>query len=200
MRIIAVDATHDDERAERAVTTALTQRPDRLFVFHAAAGAAQRAATRQLEERDERYLDEAAGWLLAPPGDRPPPRRDDGRPRIIEVAVVIAAGDFTPLPATTRGIELVGVHLCMAVPDLLALAPEELDNAALWIGGGKEPSWEHARGRAVLAPGDVCDTGSVLVLDVAPGELKVTRLDVDGRALETRMAPLGAGSRMQVQG
>lgn len=205
MKIVAVDASVDDAQSERALETALALSPARLFVFGAAARTAQRMAEAALAERDERFLDAAASWLLKGDGGAPPARRAvplaDRARALLEVTVAVVAAELPPLSTTARGIELVGANICMAVPNLAAVASEELDNAAVWLGGGAAlPAVELGKGRAMLAPGDIQGTGGVLVVEVLPGELRIARLDGGGAVIESRSVPLAAGSRMHVRG
>jgi hypothetical protein len=214
VRLAALDASVDDARTERALAVALASAPERLFLFGACVNAARRVACRDLARRDERYLDVAAAWLMDAPArpeidERAPPRQPPVRSSLpvplLEIGLAItsveAAPLAAPLAAQAHAIELVGSHLFMAVPALDALDAEELDNAAVWIGGGRSAASIEARsGRAVIAPGDVIAGAGIMVLDGQANELRIARLDGAGALIEARTLPLAAGSRMQVQG
>src|SRR5688572_5027608 len=153
MRLVAVDASRDDERTRRAVAVALAQAPRRLFLFRAASSAAAQAAERDLLRRDDRFLDVAASWLLDGGTGEPPSRARLPVP-LLEVGVAVSDTDVPPLPSTNRAIELFGAQLGMAVPDTSRLEGEEIENAVLWIAGGADtPSVDNNRGRLVIVPG-----------------------------------------------
>ncbi len=202
MRLAAVDAGAGDARTERAIAVALGSAPDRLLLFGEAAAVAARAAARDVARRDERFLDAAAAWLL----DAPASGDVDGVPSrarlpvpLVEIAVAVGA-EHPPLSSTPRALEMLGARLCMAVPDGASLDPDEIDNAALWICGGGGPfRVESVKGRTILSPGDVGAEGYVALVDTAGGELRITRVDLDGNAFEAGAAA-PAGPRLQVQG
>ncbi|HEY4220613.1 MAG TPA: hypothetical protein VGO62_04705, partial [Myxococcota bacterium] len=83
MRLAAIDASVDDARTERALSVALGRAPDRLFLFGAARTAAARLAERDIQHRDERFLDVAAAFLL----DAPPSPSLDAVPSRARLAV-----------------------------------------------------------------------------------------------------------------
>jgi len=199
MRLVAVDASQDDDRTRRAVAVALAQAPRRLFLFRAAATSAAIAAQRDLLRRDDRFLDVAASWLLdGGPGE--PPSRARLPVPLLEVGVAVSDRDVPPLPSTTRAIELFGTHLGMAIPDAAQLDGEDIENASIWIAGAAEaPSITENKGRLVIVPGDVIAAGRVAVIDVA-AEVRVALVDIDGTVSQTHSTPLTSHATLSVQG
>ena len=198
MRIVALDAADDDARTERALAVALARAPDRLFVFGGAARAAARIAARDLSQRDERFLDVAASFLLDPSTSAKVadvPTRAKLRVPLIEVAVAVGAGAYEPLTSSARAIELLGAQLCIATADGPP-APDEVDNAALWIcGGATAYGVEHVRGRALISPAD-----AIVVID-AGAEVRIQRVDAEGNVVEsTALSVQAPQSRIQVRG
>jgi hypothetical protein len=199
VRLVAVDASTDEERTRRALALALAQAPRRLFLFRAAADAAAAIAQRDLQRRDERFLDVAAAWLLDKGTGEPPSRARLPVP-LLEVGMAICDRDAAPLPASSRAIELLGAHIGMALPDVALLDREEIENAALWIAGGApDAAVDRTRGRLVVVPGDVIAGGHVTVIDVA-SELRVAFVDKDGDVIRSEVAPLPSQPSLTVQG
>lgn len=204
MRIVALDATVDDARTERAIAVALARAPQRLFLFRAAAACASRLIARDIARRDDRFFDLATSWLLDgdPARSAPPTRASISVPLMeIGIAVVVNAAAAAPMPATTRAIELLGTKVCMAMPAFLDR--DELENASLWIVGGEDTFLlEESRGRAIVWPGDaIAADGTIAVIDCGPTDVKVSRMNLDGQVVDELASTFtGTISRMQVRG
>jgi hypothetical protein len=202
VRIAAVDSSVDDARVERALAAALGKAPDRLFLFGAAIDVAARIASKTLAQRDDRFLDLAASYVLDSSSTTTDqvPSRAAMRVPLIEIGVAIGR-EQSPLASTMRAIEMIGAHLCMAVADAAAIEPDEIDNAALWIcGGSPELKIEQLKSRTLLCPGDVAAGGFVAVVDAGAAEMRIASLDADGHVVDARASAVGSGPRMQVQG
>lgn len=203
MRIVALDATVDDARTERAIAVALARAPQRLFLFRAAAACASRLIARDIARRDERFFDLATSWLLDgdPARSAPPTRASISVPLMeVGIAVVVNAAAAAPMPATTRAVELMGTRVCMALPAFFDR--EEIDNASLWIVGGEDTFLlEETRGRAIVWPGDaIAADGTIAVIDSGAADLKVARMNLDGRVVDELASSMSTPTRMQVRG
>lgn len=206
MRIVALDATVDDARTERAIAVALARAPERLFLFRAAAACASRMIAKDIARHDDRFFDLAASWLLDGDASRtaPPTRASVSIPLLeVGVAVVVHAASAAPMQATSRAVELMGPKVCMAIPAFLDR--DEVENASLWIVGGEDSfALEQTRGRAIVWPGDAIAAGGTIAVLDATGpvqEVKVSRVDLDGQIVdEVESTVTGNLSRMQVQG
>ncbi len=200
MRIVAVDARTASDETRRALALALAQAPQRLLLFGAAGDVAAEQIARELAQRDERFLDVAARWLLEH-GEGPPPTRAGLEVPLLEIGLAVRDDDrCAPLPASDRAIELVGANLCMAVPDRARVADDEWDNAALWIAGGEAAADVHdERGRPVVIPGDAAGGAGPAVIDLAAAEARVSLIARDGTIAATRLLRLGGGARITVK-
>lgn len=200
MRIVAVDARTVSDEARRVVALALAQAPQRVLLFGATGDVAAEQIARELAQRDERFLDVAARWLLER-GEGAPPTRAGLEVPLLEIGLAIRNDDrCRPLPASDRAIELVGANLCMAVPERSRVAADEWDNAALWIAGGEPTASVHdERGRPVVVPGDAGGGAGPAVVDVTANEARVVLLDRDGVIAATRQVRLGSGARIMVK-
>ncbi|MCC7070073.1 MAG: hypothetical protein IT383_02050 [Deltaproteobacteria bacterium] len=200
MRIVAVDARERCEQARMVVALALAQAPERIFLFGATAVIAAAQVAHELSQRDERYLDVAARWLLEH-CDGPPPTRAGLEVPLLEVGIAVRDDDScAPLPVSARAIELVGAHLCMAVPDRERIAPDEWDNAALWIAGGADRASVHEQmGHALVVAGDAALAAGPAVIDLSPTEAQVAFLDPRGALVERRVLKLGGAPRFTVK-
>ncbi|MBI1949067.1 MAG: hypothetical protein HYS27_25490 [Deltaproteobacteria bacterium] len=200
MRIVAVDARTIGDEARRVVALALAQAPQRLILFGATGEIAAAQVTRELAQRDERYLDVAARWLLER-GQGAPPTRAGIEVPLLEIGQAVRDDQrCAPLPSSDRVIELVGSQLCMAVPDRARVAPEEWDNAALWLAGGEAAAGLHdERGRPVVVPGDAASGAGLAVIDLTANEAKIALLESGGSIAATRTLTLGGGARITVK-
>lgn len=200
MRIVAVDARTESEDARRVLALALAQAPQRLFLFGRAATLAAAQVRQAQAQRDDRYLDVAARWLLDR-GAGPPPTRDGLRVPLLEIGVAVgAAPGCEPLPWTPRALELVEGQLCMAVPARSQVLPDEWDNAAVWIAGGEPAGAIHVeQDRPVVVPGVAEGGAGLAVVDVVPGEARVCLLTEQGSLGQSRSFTLGGGPRLMVQ-
>ena len=200
MRIVAVDARAESDDARRVLALGIAQAPSRLFLFGATGAIAAAQVVGEQGKRDERFLDVAARWLLDR-GSGPPPTRAGMAVPLMEIGVAVRDdGGCAPLPTTARAIELVLGQLCMAVPDRGRVAPEEWDNAALWIAGGEDDAGLHqGRERPVVVPGDAGAHAGLAVIDLGAGEAKVRLLEKDGSLGAARTVPFGGGARISVQ-
>ncbi len=200
MRIAAVDARDHSDDARRVVALALAQAPTRLFLFGATGEVAAAQVASEQARRDERFLDMAARWLLDRGGGPPPTRAGLGVP-LLEIGMAIRDDDASaPIPSSARAIELVGGQLCMAVPDRARLAPEEWENAALWIAGGeRDPGVFDDRGRPVVVVGDAAASGGLCLVDLVAGEARVSLLDRGGAVTTSRVFAWRGGVRISVQ-
>lgn len=200
MRIAAVHASAESDLARRALALAMAQAPTRLFLFGAAASLAAAQVRREQAQRDERYLDVAARWLLDRGGGAPPTRAGLSVP-LLEIGVAVGeGGPFGPLPSTERAIEIVGAQLCMAVSHRDRVQGEEWDNAALWILGGEDKAGlELCRDRPVVAPGDAAAGAGPAIVDLGPAAAQVFFLDGSGTPGPTRSVTFASGARMSVQ-
>lgn len=200
MRIVAVDARQVCDQARQVVALALAQAPQRILLFGATAEIATAQIARELAQRDQRYLDVAARWLLEHSEGAPPTRSGLEVP-LLEVGLAVRDDDTcAPLPASARAIELVGAHLCMAVPHHERIGHDEWDNAALWIAGGAERACARDEaGHALVVPGDAGAGAGIAVIDLSPTEARVSLLGPGGQTSERQVLKLGAGPRFTVK-
>ena len=204
MRIVALDASKDDARTERASGVALARAPQRLFLFRAAAACASRLIARDMARRDERFFELATSWLLdSDPARTAPPTRASVSVPLMEVgiAVVVNAATAAPMPATTLALELLDTKVCMALPAFLDR--EEIGNASLWIVGGEDAfQLEESSSHVVVWPGDVIAAGgAIAVIDWSVACVRVSRVNIEGQVIDERTSSIpDTRVRMQVQG
>lgn len=202
MRVWAVDASAPDPSALRALEPRAGQAlPDVILLFGGAAESAAREAGADRQRRDERFLDEAAAWILEGT-DRAAPARA-GPTAWLERARVISDEPperFGPLHASAQDIEIVDTLLLMALPKRAALDDDALANASVWIAGGSETALEEQRGRAVLCPGDFLATGARLEMELAKGQLRAAVTTPEGEERARLDLSLSVRTRLSVKG
>jgi hypothetical protein len=201
MHLLAVDGSRPDPALGDALEELLAKsRAQKVLAFGAAAISLRDRARAEREVAEERFFDDAAGWLLSS-REGQPPRRGAGAGFAEKVTVVTreAAEDFAPLAVVDRAVELAGRVIVMALPGADDLEGETLENAAVWIvGGASEPRLQAEETRLLLAPGP--DATRVLSVRVDAEAVRAARLDLSGTIIDQAVLPLGAKTRMSVRG
>lgn len=175
-------------------------RADRVLLFGEAARQVSADLLVERSSADERFLDEAARYVLHS-GEALPARAPDDA--LASLCIAVAHGDaqgYAPLMTTERAMEMAGRLIVMALPEVAALDEEDLDNAAVWIAGGGGRRLEERDRRPVLVPGDFATTGVVLAVELASSRVVARALDRSGRDVESKAFALHERHRLSVSG
>jgi len=100
-----------------------------------------------------------------------------------------------------RTIEMVGDRVAVLVHDKALLDEEDILSASLLVYGKSDiPLTKKIGTRWFMTPGELSDTGGVVVLDDAKEEIEVSLFDQTGALIRTETLAMPRSSTMRVQG
>ena len=161
MRIVAVYSNDASEDLAKDILESVFFDADRVLLFGALAKSVSLCVRQKKAAHDERFLDDAADYVLSGRKEKSPKRQsiDDKYNKLVCVSKY-EAHEFAPLKHVERAVEMSGVAVCMGLPKR-ALKDEDLENADVWIIGHRDDGLlgESAN---IFAPGDFAKTGCAL--------------------------------------